>query len=369
MKKKRIALLLFNYFPFGGLQKDFYSIASELKSREFEIKIFTGKWEGENPEGFDVVQLGISGITNQGKNLNFFNKVKKELESYQPDLVFGFNKMPGLDFYFAADTCFKYKMRTTKSNFYRLTPRYRKSLGFEDAVFNKELRTKIFVLNEKQRKEFLYEYQTQEERLIETPPGISRDWSHSEILNIRQDLQLPEDSNLLLFVGSDFKRKGLDRAIRALKFLEEKHPNSFLLVAGQDDEIGLKNEIRNLELQKKVIFLGPVNNINSLMTQSDVLLHPAREEAAGNVIIEAMISSLPVITCDAVGFASFITKYNAGRVLQGDFNQHLFNTILEEFINQDVDRTKKGMEGLKDDQYFYSRFSFIADSIEAHFNE
>ena len=28
------------------------------------------------------------------------------MQDFSPDIIFGFNKMPGLDLYFAADTCF-----------------------------------------------------------------------------------------------------------------------------------------------------------------------------------------------------------------------------------------------------------------------
>ena len=103
--------------------------------------------------------------------------------------------------------------------------------------------------------------------------------------------------------------------------------------------------------------------------ERDALLHPAREEAAGNIIIEAMISSLPIITCDTVGFASFVKKYNAGCVLEGIFDQNLFNKLLEELIARDIDSIKKGMENLKEEDYFYSRFRFIGDSVQAYFNE
>ena len=366
--KKKIALLLFNYFPFGGLQKDFYAIATELKNRGFELKIFTGSWDGDNPEAFEVVELGISGITNHKRNINFFNKVKKELETYDPDLVFGFNKMPGLDLYFAADTCFKYKVRTTKPAWYRLTQRYKKSLKFEDAVFNKDSKTKILILNEKQRKEFSHEYQTQEERLLTVPPGISKDWSSSQISDIRKDYQLPTESNLLLFVGSDFRRKGLDRAIKSIKFLQEKNPNFFLLVAGQNQEAQFRKEALDLGLEDKVIFMGPVDNINNLMAQSSALIHPAREEAAGNVIIEAMISSLPILTCEAVGFSDFVNEHKSGYVLKGEFNQTKFNELLEkitsEITNQEI---KEGMKSLKENKYFYSRYRFIADYIQECF--
>ena len=104
---KKIAILLYRYFPYGGLQKDFLEVAKELKSREIQFKVFTRKWEGTIPEGFPVKEFGERGLTNYSKNKNFVKDSSIALEEYDPDLVFGFNKIPGLDLYFAADTCFK----------------------------------------------------------------------------------------------------------------------------------------------------------------------------------------------------------------------------------------------------------------------
>ena len=47
------------------------------------------------------------------------------------------------------------------------------------------------------------------------PPGIDRDWSTYKPINIRERLKIPPEDKVLLFVGSDFSRKGLDRAILA----------------------------------------------------------------------------------------------------------------------------------------------------------
>lgn len=370
MSQKKIALLLFNYFPFGGLQKDFYSIARELKKRNFQIKIFTGKWTGENPEGFEIQQVGISGITNHKRNINFTQKVKKELESYLPDLVFGFNKMPGLDFYFAADTCFKYKAVKTKSRFYRLTNRYKNSVKYEEAVFGRKATTKILLLNNKQQDEFTNQYQTDLDRLDLIPPGIPNLWSNAKPYGIRSKLNLGNDARLVLFVGSDFKRKGLDRAIEALASYNKEYPDAYLLIAGQDDLKPYKKLIQRKETKNKVIFLGPVKNISGLMQEADLLIHPAREEAAGNVIVEAMVSSLPVLTCDAVGFASLVEEYNSGFVLKGNFKQEEFNKLLINILSTNLNiQIRERMHDLKENKFFYSRFRYIADKIEEYFSE
>ena len=54
------------------------------------------------------------------------------------------------------------------------------------------------------------------------PPGIDRDWSTYKPINIRERLSIPPEDKILLFVGSDFSRKGLDRAILALSYLIKK---------------------------------------------------------------------------------------------------------------------------------------------------
>ena len=370
MKGKKIALLLFNYFPFGGLQKDFYSIATELEIRGYELTIYTGKWEGENPKNFKVIQLGITGISNHQRNVNFYNKIQKELEEREADIVFGFNKMPGLDFYFAADTCFKLKNRGPESFLYRLMPRYRKSVEYEEAVFGLDSKTHIFSLNKKQKEEFIDEYKTQQDRLQIVPPGISKDWVQLKRRNIRDELGLSREANLILFVGSDFKRKGLDRAIDALKFLDNQSFDSYLLVAGQDDKRAYLNKIESLNLGDRVIFLGPVEDVNTLMLEATLLIHPAREEAAGNVIAEAIVSSLPILTCESVGFASLVLEFNSGYVLEGDFDQDSFNNLLHNLLSTEKNsEIKEGMQKLNENKYFYSRFTYIADSIDSYFDE
>ena len=89
---KKIAILLYRYFPYGGLQKDFLEVAKELRSREIQFKVFTRKWEGVIPKSFPVKEVGERGLTNFSKNKNFVKDSSMALEEYGPDLVFGFNK-------------------------------------------------------------------------------------------------------------------------------------------------------------------------------------------------------------------------------------------------------------------------------------
>ena len=109
---KKLALVLYKYFPYGGLQKDFVEIAKELLSRGNILKVYTRSWEGEFPDDLEIIQLGETGVSNYSKNKKFIKKAFKALEDFEPDIIFGFNKMPGLDLYFAADSCFAFQSQS-----------------------------------------------------------------------------------------------------------------------------------------------------------------------------------------------------------------------------------------------------------------
>jgi len=366
MERKVIALLIFKYFPYGGLERDFLEIAKELLKRKFEVKVLTGNWQGEKPSNLYIKELSNKGLTNHSKNIDFYRKAKVELEKINPDLVFGFNKMPGLDIYLAADTCFKYFSKR-KNLLYKYLPRYKALVDYEKAVFGRKSKTKSLILNKKQKQEICVEYDTDKARLTLIPPGLTKAWrKKNKRTNFRESLNLNDSSILLLFVGSSFRRKGLDRAIKALSYaLRSGKENIHLIVAGDDQQSSFFQLAKKLGVQDKVIFLGPRDDIQEIMSCCDLLIHPAREEAAANVIIESMVSELPILTCEEVGFSSYVNEYKAGRVIPKPFNQEYLNNLI--FCMSSISELKSYKENLlelKDDDFFFTRFQFIGDFIE-----
>lgn len=365
--KKKIAILLYKYFPYGGLQKDFLLITKELLSRNHDIKIFTRSWEGIIPTQLDVVQLGEKGFTNYSKNKNFVNEVFNKVQKYEPDIIFGFNKIPGLDLYFAADTCFA-KQAKNKNRFQKYTRRFRQSINYENQIFSDKSESKILLLNQNQSRDFKEVYSTQEERMTIIPPGIDFEWNEVNSMNLHKLLNISKLDKLILFVGSDFYRKGLDRAIQGINHLKEKNISSSLIVIGDDDSKPFQPSISRHSLQDKIFFMGPRSDVASFMKSADLLVHPAREEAAGNIIIEAMVSGLPSIVSKEVGFSDEVKKFNAGAVLSDNFMQGDFNNLLEGTIKTNrLASIKNNISSLHENNYFFSRSSFIADYIEENY--
>jgi UDP-glucose:(heptosyl)LPS alpha-1,3-glucosyltransferase len=66
------------------------------------------------------------------------------------------------------------------------------------------------------------------------------------------------------------------------------------------------------------------------MATADLLLHPARYDTTGTVILEALVNGLPVVTTDACGYAAHVTAAAAGLVIPEPFRQRALISALAE---------------------------------------
>lgn len=335
-----VAFCLYKYFPFGGLQRDFMRIASTVAARGHHVRVYTQSWEGDCPKAFELIRVPVKSHTNHGRNAEYYAWVQEHLKTHPADRVVGFNKMPGLDVYFAADVCYAEKVAQEKGFFYRLTSRYRHYAAFERATFEQGKSTKLMMLTDKQIADFQKHYQTEPERFQILPPGIYPDRKYSEHIPgsreiYRQKNGINEQQNLLLQVGSDFGRKGVDRSIEALASLPESlRHNTLLFVVGQDKPRKFEALAEKLGVRSNVRFFSGRNDVSELMAAADLLLHPAYQEAAGIVLLEAIAAGLPVLVTSVCGYAHYIADANCGTVIAEPFCQEQLNEVLRKALTQ-----------------------------------
>ncbi len=338
--KMKFAFALFSYFPYGGLQQDLMKILQVCLSREISVTIFCMEWEGEMPESARIKIFPGSGISKESKRESF---VADMLEATMGkfDLVLGFNKMPGLDYYFAADYCFAEKAFNERSFLYRITPRARQYLVYEKAVFGKDQQTVALLLSPQQREEFFRHYQTEPERLIQLPPGIKKDrMAGSDAPAIRRRMRyehaISNDEFLVLQIGSAFKTKGLDRSLLAIAALpDELRKRTRLIVVGEDKPDKYIREAERLGIGRRLRILKGSDEVAELLQAADLLIHPSIKESAGMVILEAIVAGLPVLTTASCGYAFHVEKANAGRVCELPFKQDDLNKQLEQMLLSD----------------------------------
>ena len=335
----KLAFCLYKYFPFGGLQRDFLRIAMACQVRGHSIRVYVLEWEGETPAGFEVVQVPVNAWSNARRYEKFTRWVRQHMKQQPVDRVIGFNKMPGLDVYFAADPCYEEKARTLRNPLYRFSSRYRHFSAYERAVFARNSKTEILMISQLQQPLFERHYGTPASRFHLLPPGIARDRrappNAAEIrAAFRHEFGLGEDDLLLLQVGSGFKTKGLDRSIKALAALPAHlRVRTRLFVIGQDDPSEFKRQAADLRLADQVTIFPGRSDIPRFLLGADLLIHPAYHENTGTVLLEAVVAGLPVLVTAVCGYAHYIADADAERVLAEPFEQSMLELMLVDMLN------------------------------------
>jgi len=92
-----LSFLIYSYFPFGGLQRDFFRVATECMSRGHKITVYTLSWDGDIPDGIDVILVPVTTGNRIKRNEAYTEWVRTALKQRDDSLVIGFNKMPLLD--------------------------------------------------------------------------------------------------------------------------------------------------------------------------------------------------------------------------------------------------------------------------------
>ncbi|CAD5107056.1 glycosyltransferase family 4 protein [Zestomonas carbonaria] len=368
-----LAFILYKYFPFGGLQRDFLRIALECQGRGHAIRVYTMSWEGDVPEGFEVLVAPVKALFNHRRNEKFSAWVAADLGKRPVDRVIGFNKMPGLDVYYAADPCFEDKAQNLRGGLYRKWGRYRHFADYERAVFAPEARTEVLMISEVQQPLFVKHYATPAARFHLLPPGIAADRrapaNAAEIrADFRREFKLADDELLLVQIGSGFKTKGLDRSLKALAALPRAlKKRARLIVIGQDDPKPFLLQIKTLGLSDQVRILKGRSDIPRFLLGADLLIHPAYNENTGTVLLEALVAGLPVLVTDVCGYAHYIAEADAGRVVPSPFEQERLNRMLAGMLEDDAARAAWSRNGLAfaDSADLYSMPQHAADVILA----
>ncbi|MCF6290726.1 MAG: glycosyltransferase family 4 protein [Desulfobacterales bacterium] len=121
----------------------------------------------------------------------------------------------------------------------------------------------------------------------------------------------------LLALGRFVGKKGFDHLIRCCRILLDSGLDFQLTLAGDGPHRKrLKQLARRLGLDKRISFPGfiPHNRVPALLRTADIFLMPSVVHSSGdrdglpNVLLEAMLHRVPVISTDIVGIPELITN-------------------------------------------------------------
>jgi UDP-glucose:(heptosyl)LPS alpha-1,3-glucosyltransferase len=368
----KIAMTLFKYFPYGGLQRDFLRMARVCADRGHRVTVFAGEWTGDKPDWLDIRMIPLKKWSNHGRAAEFERKFGRIIRQETFDLTVGFNRMAYLDFYFAADNCLIMRDRARHPDWWLgLVPRYRAWHRQERAVVGREADTVIMYITPHQKRDYQAVYGTPAERFRYLPPGIDvtcrRPENAQEKRDVkRRELGLSENEILLLLVGSNFRGKGVDRLFRAAAQVPDSvHYRIF--IAGDCSPKGFEELAEELNIRSRVTFGGGRGDVADLLLAADLMVHPARDEATGTVLTEALAAGLPVICSEACGFHNFVEE-SGGIVTREPFRQAELDQQLKQALTPEslTELKRRALEYSRTAD-FYRRAEVAADLFEDAF--
>jgi len=153
-------------------------------------------------------------------NDHFFRALKQALPKQRLDGVVAFNRIPHVDLYFAADPCYVERVKH-RSFLYKCSPRHRYYKGLEGALFSSANPPDILVLTNQAIDAFHRHYGIARDTFHLLLPGVAKNTTDqataaSRRTLLRAELGTAADAVVALFVGSGYRIKGLDRALRAI---------------------------------------------------------------------------------------------------------------------------------------------------------
>lgn len=107
---------------------------------------------------------------------------------------------------------------------------------------------------------------------------------------------LPEDAVVIGNIGRLQYRKAFDIFLRTAAIVAERLPNARFLIAGDGPEReALEKLARSLGLADKVVFAGWMRETGDFWSSIDLLLFNTRFDSIGEVPLEAVVLSIPVV--------------------------------------------------------------------------
>lgn len=187
------------------------------------------------------------------------------------------------------------------------------------------------------------------EKLKEVPNSVDVNRfcpiSKDEKMILRKYLGLKDDKTIILCVGAIIKRKGIDLLIKSFAKYNNKYSNAILILVGptnnNKENLRFYNKMKNLandlNVEKYIIFTGIKDNVDEYMKVSDLFVFLSRNEGFGTVLVEAMSTSLPVISLNIPGITEYIIENGINGIILYRENPNEVALSIEKVLNnQDI---------------------------------
>ncbi len=309
--KLRVAVIIKRFVTTGGAERYAYELTRRI-ARDHEVHVFAHEWDFHSEE--KIIFHKLKNPINRPtwlKQWIFSLNCMKAIEKERFDIVHTHEKIFKFDIMTIHSPCFRSYLTNKKGILKAIKTlttifsiRKIAWLLLEWIQFRYDSNKFFIAVSENVMENVINNYGLKNSSFRIIYPGVEISDKLSPLTpkekgEMRRRYGVEPDDTVYLFVGSEFKRKGLDTLLYAFSILED--PNSKLLVVGDGGGRlrDYREKVRNYGLEGRVRFLGLVKDPHFLYGISDALILPTLSDPSPLVPIEAMAHGLPVAMSEA----------------------------------------------------------------------
>ena len=167
------------------------------------------------------------------------------------------------------------------------------------------------------------------EKNIEVIPNfVDLDKYNNVDKNFNRNVLANDDEKIITHISNFRKVKRIDDVINSYNLINKKINSKLILLGDGPERIKAEKLCDELNLNDKVLFLGASNETAKILYLSDVFILASTTESFGLVALEAMASSVPVISTNSGGLPEVNKDGFSGYLSNvGDINTMAKNAI------------------------------------------
>ena len=151
--------------------------------------------------------------------------------------------------------------------------------------------------------------------------------------NPRDDV--PAGARVLLAVSRLVPQKGIDVAVDALAEI----PDAVLVVLGEGPQrAALEERARALRIADRLFLPGRAGDVEPWLRRAELLVHPARWEGFGLVVLEAMLAAIPVVASRVSAIPEIVADDETGLLVPPDRPRELAAAVTRLLADRDLAR-------------------------------
>jgi UDP-glucose:(heptosyl)LPS alpha-1,3-glucosyltransferase len=317
----RLGIVRQRYTPFGGAERFAERAIEALQERGVAINIYTRKWPPSASRRITPVICNPFYIGSLWRDSGFAASVRAALRRDRPDIVQSHERIEGCDVFRAGDGVHRVWLeeRTrTGGRRARLriaaNPYHRYVLDAEARMFASPSLKAVICISQMVRDDIRRHFQVDDDKLHVIYNAVDpREFSvvvRNDREATRSTLGLADNHFLFLLVGSDYARKGVATAIRALRRLPA---TARLAIVGRDKAPQRYARLaQRIGVADRVIFVGPRKDPRPYLGAADAFVLPTIYDPLSNAVLEALACGLPVVTSERCGAGELVLQHDAG---------------------------------------------------------